>query len=151
MSTPAFSRRDALKFGGLTAALTPALTAAPDQAAAAADTDRERRMLWWHEARFGMFIHWGLYSTLGRHEWAMEEEGIPVTEYEKQAYAFKPKPNAATRDRQSYQLAPVAAQPKSSKNWRLDRSHLGGAINSDQLMLRRSAESLVRSGWPVEQ
>src|SRR5689334_25390885 len=25
--------------------------------------DRERRMKWWHEAKFGMFIHWGLYST----------------------------------------------------------------------------------------
>jgi alpha-L-fucosidase len=42
-----------------------------------------------------MFIHWGLYSTLGRHEWVMEEEGIPVAEYEQQAKLFKPKPNAA--------------------------------------------------------
>src|SRR5262249_33313097 len=33
--------------------------------------DRTRRMKWWHEAKFGMFIHWGLYSTLGRHEWVM--------------------------------------------------------------------------------
>src|ERR1019366_7905811 len=59
------------------------------------DADREARMKWWHEARFGMFIHWGLYSTLGRHEWVMEEEGIPVAEYEQQAKLFKPKPNAA--------------------------------------------------------
>src|SRR5258708_1627755 len=44
--------------------------------------DRARRMKWWHEARFGMFIHWGLYSVLGRHEWVMENEGIPVSEYE---------------------------------------------------------------------
>ncbi len=63
--------------------------------AAGGDADREKRMKWWHEARFGMFIHWGLYSTLGRHEWAMEEEGIPVKEYEQQAKLFKPKPNAA--------------------------------------------------------
>src|SRR5260370_1271905 len=34
----------------------------------AADDDRERRMKWWHDARFGMFIHWGLYSVVGRHE-----------------------------------------------------------------------------------
>ena len=40
--------------------------------------DRDRRMQWWHEARFGMFIHWGLYSVYGRHEWVMENEGIPV-------------------------------------------------------------------------
>jgi alpha-L-fucosidase len=57
--------------------------------------DRERRMKWWHEARFGMFIHWGLYSTLGRHEWVMENEGIPVSEYERLAPNFKPIPNAA--------------------------------------------------------
>src|SRR4249919_887938 len=57
--------------------------------------DRKRRMKWWHEAKFGMFIHWGLYSTLGRHEWVMEEEGIPVSEYELLAKRFQPQPNAA--------------------------------------------------------
>jgi len=59
------------------------------------EADRIRRMKWWHEARFGMFIHWGLYSVLGRHEWAMEEEGIPVAEYEQLAKRFQPAPNAA--------------------------------------------------------
>jgi alpha-L-fucosidase len=57
--------------------------------------DRERRMKWWHAAKFGMFIHWGLYSVYGHHEWAMEEEGIPVAEYERLAQQFKPQPNAA--------------------------------------------------------
>src|SRR5438128_11796867 len=57
--------------------------------------DRARRMKWWHEAKFGMFIHWGLYSVLGRHEWVMENEGIPVKDYEPLAQQFKPKPNAA--------------------------------------------------------
>src|SRR5437764_12010413 len=57
--------------------------------------DRERRMQWWHAAKFGMFIHWGLYSTLERHEWVMENEGIPVSEYERLAPKFKPVPNAA--------------------------------------------------------
>ncbi len=57
--------------------------------------DRTRRMQWWHEARFGMFIHFGLYSVLGRHEWAMEEEGIPVAEYQELAKRFNPKPHAA--------------------------------------------------------
>src|SRR6267143_1258793 len=57
--------------------------------------DRERRMKWWHEAKFGMFIHWGLYSVLGRHEWVMEIEGIPATEYQELAKRFNPKPNAA--------------------------------------------------------
>lgn len=57
--------------------------------------DRERRMKWWHEARFGMFIHFGLYSVLGRHEWAMEDEGIPVAEYQLFAKQFNPAPHAA--------------------------------------------------------
>src|ERR1700731_873448 len=67
----------------------------PQRAPEGEDADRARRMKWWHEARFGMFIHWGLYSVLGRHEWAMEEEGIPVTEYEQLAKRFQPAPNAA--------------------------------------------------------
>src|ERR1700704_196944 len=64
-------------------------------ASSAADADRQRRMKWWHDARFGMFIHWGLYSLVGRHEWVMEEEAIPVAEYEQFAKRFTPKPNAA--------------------------------------------------------
>jgi alpha-L-fucosidase len=77
--------------------LSAAAAAAPlaRNLAAAGDNDRERRMQWWHQARFGMFIHWGLYSVLGRHEWVMENEGIPVAEYEQLAKQFKPKPNAA--------------------------------------------------------
>jgi alpha-L-fucosidase len=52
-------------------------------------------MKWWHEARFGMFIHWGLYSVIGQHEWAMEVEGIPVAQYEQLAKHFTPQPHAA--------------------------------------------------------
>jgi len=61
----------------------------------AADRDRARRMRWWHDARFGMFVHWGLYSQLARHEWVMNRERIPVREYEKLAATFRPKPRAA--------------------------------------------------------
>src|SRR5436190_914230 len=67
----------------------------PPEESAAVIADRKRRMQWWHEAKFGMFIHWGLYSLFGRHEWVMEMEGIPATEYEKAAKRFNPKPNAA--------------------------------------------------------
>jgi alpha-L-fucosidase len=52
-------------------------------------------MRWWHEARFGMFVHWGLYSQLKRHEWVMNRERIPVKEYEKLAATWKPKPRPA--------------------------------------------------------
>jgi alpha-L-fucosidase len=55
---------------------------------------RDARMSWWREARFGMFVHFGLYSALGRHEWAMTQENIPIAEYEKLADQFNPKPGA---------------------------------------------------------
>ena len=80
----------------LGASAPPRATAQPDAQAPSDSPDptRTRRMQWWHEARFGMFIHWGLYSVLGRHEWAMEEEGIPVSEYEQLSKRFQPKPNS---------------------------------------------------------
>ena len=40
--------------------------------------------------RFGMFIHWGLYSLIGRGEWVMHNEHIPVAEYEKLVPQFNP-------------------------------------------------------------
>ena len=64
-------------------------------------------MRWWHAAKFGMFIHWGLYSVRGRHEWAMEEEGIPISEYMAMAREFKPAPNAP---REFARLAKAAGQ-----------------------------------------
>ena len=51
---------------------------------------RPQRIRWWQEARFGMFVHWGLYAQLGRHEWVMNRERIPVAEYEKLADTWHP-------------------------------------------------------------
>lgn len=53
---------------------------------------RPQRMEWWKKARFGMFIHYGLYSVAGRHEWVQVQENIPKEEYEQFAYQFNPKP-----------------------------------------------------------
>jgi alpha-L-fucosidase len=101
MST--FSRREYLKILGAGAAVAAGLSTtagqnpvsnSPDESAAV-KADRARRLQWWRDAKFGMFIHWGLYSVLGRHEWVMEMEGIPAQEYEKLAKQFNPKPNAA--------------------------------------------------------
>jgi alpha-L-fucosidase len=58
--------------------------------------NHDRRMHWWREAKFGMFIHWGLYSILGRGEWAMVIEDIPVGEYQQLAQQFHP-PTGAPR------------------------------------------------------
>ena len=69
--------------------------------------NREQRMQWWHAAKFGMFIHWGLYSARARHEWAMENEAIPIEEYMALTNQFKPKPNAP---RDFARLAKAAGQ-----------------------------------------
>ncbi len=50
----------------------------------------ETRLKWWREARFGMFIHFGLYAIPGRGEWAQWNEQIPVGQYAKLAQQFNP-------------------------------------------------------------
>ena len=45
---------------------------------------------WFADARFGMFVHYGLYALLERGEWVMYEENIPRDEYEKLAERFDP-------------------------------------------------------------
>ena len=50
----------------------------------------KERMKWWNEARFGMFIHWGLYSVLARDCWVMHDERISTEEYARLAQQFKP-------------------------------------------------------------
>ncbi len=68
----------------------------------ATDTDatKERRLQWFREAKFGLFIHWGLYAVPagewkgnlvpGIGEWIMNRFQIPVREYEKLAAQFNP-------------------------------------------------------------
>ncbi len=78
---------------------------APENAAAIAKVmetpaQRDNRMGWWREARFGMFIHWGLYAVPagiynGKDvdfygEWIMNSGKIPVDEYAKFAGQFNP-------------------------------------------------------------
>lgn len=60
--------------------------------------DFNKRMEWWRDAGFGMFIHWGIYSVpAGIYdgeakyaEWIMDQAKIPVEEYEKYAAGFNP-------------------------------------------------------------
>jgi alpha-L-fucosidase len=63
-------------------------------------SERDARMQWWREARFGMFIHWGLYSIPagtwngkripGIGEWIMNSASIPVADYQSLAAKFNP-------------------------------------------------------------
>lgn len=50
----------------------------------------KERIKRFNEARFGMFIHWGLYSILGRGEWIKYNEDIPLEEYRLLADKFNP-------------------------------------------------------------
>ena len=78
----------------LAAATSPVARSQP------ADPVREARLAWWREARFGMFIHWGLYSLPagewngkyydGIGEWIMYKARIPIGEYEGLARRFNP-------------------------------------------------------------
>lgn len=45
---------------------------------------------WFRDARFGMFIHWGVYSVLGKGEWVMNNDRMTIEEYEKLPSQFNP-------------------------------------------------------------
>ena len=48
-------------------------------------------LAWFNDARFGLFMHYGLYSILGRGEWVQYRSKIPVPEYEKLTERFNPE------------------------------------------------------------
>lgn len=56
------------------------------------ETDQEKadRMQWWTDARFGMFIHWGLYALPARHEWVKNRERLTDEDYQKYFDHFNP-------------------------------------------------------------
>src|SRR5882757_3748936 len=51
---------------------------------------KDARMAWWKDARFGMFIHWGLYALPARHEWVRNHEKISNETYQKYFDQFNP-------------------------------------------------------------
>ncbi len=64
-------------------------------------TDQDKKMAWWREAKFGMFIHWGPYCLLGGMyrghkqnrggaEWIMNRCKVPVAEYQQITKGFNP-------------------------------------------------------------
>ena len=48
------------------------------------------RLKWWTDARFGMFIHWGLYALPARHEWVKNAERLTNEQYQKYFEMFNP-------------------------------------------------------------
>lgn len=51
---------------------------------------KETRMKWWTDARFGMFIHWGLYALPARHEWVKNHERLTNDQYQVYFDHFNP-------------------------------------------------------------
>jgi alpha-L-fucosidase len=95
----AFSRREYLKMMAASTAV-PALLQTRLNAQAVAPPSDDARMAWWRDARFGMFIHWGLYAvaagswkgtpTTKAGEWIMNDLKIPIAEYETLVGQFNP-------------------------------------------------------------
>jgi alpha-L-fucosidase len=54
------------------------------------EAQKTQRMKWWTNARFGMFIHWGLYALPARHEWVKNRERITTEQYQKYFDIFNP-------------------------------------------------------------
>jgi alpha-L-fucosidase len=56
------------------------------------ETDEQKalRMAWWIHDRFGMFIHWGLYSLPARHEWVKNRERLTNDQYQIYFDEFNP-------------------------------------------------------------
>ena len=62
------------------------------------DAQRDQRMAWWREAKFGMFVHWGLYAipagewqgNTNHAEWIRHTARIPIEEYDKFVAQFNP-------------------------------------------------------------
>ncbi|MBC7188176.1 MAG: alpha-L-fucosidase [Calditrichaeota bacterium] len=60
--------------------------------------ERDARMHWWREARFGLFIHWGLYAipagewqgNTEHGEWILHTAQIPLEQYEQFLHQFNP-------------------------------------------------------------
>lgn len=52
--------------------------------------DRAQRTRWWQQARFGLFIHWGLYAIPARGEWVRNAERMPQSEYDRYFAEFNP-------------------------------------------------------------
>ncbi|WP_212001991.1 alpha-L-fucosidase [Chitinophaga sp. HK235] len=77
-----------------------ALSCATQSIFAQTPTSQDQHMKWWREARFGMFIHWGVYAQLAGNwqghqigrggEWIMNRGKISVADYQQVAKSFNP-------------------------------------------------------------
>jgi alpha-L-fucosidase len=95
-----FTRRLAAILIVMSAASVFAMRPAPASPQTDAAEAKRQRLAWFRDAKYGLFIHWGLYAipagewqrrrSLGLGEWIMNRSAIPVREYERLASQFNP-------------------------------------------------------------
>ena len=93
-------KQKALLFSiGITTLLMMACSTSPkNESQTRSEIDKDERMEWWREAKFGLFIHWGVYAVpagkygdnTGYGEWIMYNARIPSAEYKEYARQFNP-------------------------------------------------------------
>lgn len=84
-----------MKLKNLAKSILPALLLiisqlTPAQLPKETEAQKAQRMKWWIDARFGMFIHWGLYALPARHEWVKNRERMTDEQYQKYFELFDP-------------------------------------------------------------
>jgi alpha-L-fucosidase len=77
-------------FAFLAALMLPVSTASWLRAEAHAPAKETPEQKWFRDAKFGLFIHWGVYSVLGDGEWVMHNKKMTIPEYEKLPPQFNP-------------------------------------------------------------
>jgi len=77
------TKRTVLKILVLAIVLAAVAPAATAQLPKETEAQKAQRLKWWTDARFGMFIHWGLYALPARHEWVKNRERLTNEQYQK--------------------------------------------------------------------
>ncbi len=83
-------KKNVLRFLVLTIVLGTVAQVATAQLPKETEAQKALRLKWWTEARFGMFIHWGLYALPARHEWVKNRERLTNEQYQKYFELFDP-------------------------------------------------------------
>ncbi len=82
--------RSVLRIVALAIVLATVAPMATAQLPKETEAQKAQRLKWWTDARFGMFIHWGLYALPARHEWVKNRERMTNEQYQKYFEAFDP-------------------------------------------------------------
>jgi hypothetical protein len=116
----------------------------PDPFADETPPQKDARMKWWREARFGMFIHWGVYSVPagtyegkqipGIGEWIMNRGKIPMAQYRDRPGGFQVLAEVASLAESRLEVVFgeqqfSGATPNTGDNARFRRANLGGTLD----------------------